>query len=343
MNEEMQQAILMAQIQKKRALREQYLYAPAGQPQADSPNSAERSLSSRVMKNAMLLAIREKKNLFGKLEELRREAASVKTDTLFDLVLSWCDSIADTLECSVYELFIDDPEKQKKIISRLLYQLRQDGVDCWTDISIENNGSAAFSLPNFDVYHHMTENSSAEITLVFQKEVLSCGSCRYRLMLGDISRKKPSDLLPEHATVWEESQGILADYTEEVLSDLQSGWLLLRKEVSARKDAILQEAEKLSALASVIEAQPAGLNLSPVLEKEIPLLQQLRAEEQRDYARMPDALKDSRNGQLAKERILLLGGTVLSLQRILTDHAAPAESIQEAAYLLHSAGSQNDT
>lgn len=343
MDKERQQAFLMAQLNKKRELKQKYLYQSEGEAAQGRPDDVRRSsLGGQVMANIMLLAIKERKDVFGAINRLRSEAhASSFGGTLFDAVMSWCGELAETLDCGVYEFFIDDKSKQKRIVSALLENIKRDARIQWEDIHIDDNGSASFTLPHFDCYYQMTEQPVADVSLVFQKEAWPDGKSCYRLMIGDMSQKRPDDLLPDFAVLWDEAGGELKKFVDAQIADLKSGWMLFREDFERRSSLLGSEAVKLRDLCAVLEEQPEGLNVQALLQKEKQLLEKLCEEEHAVYGRMPAAMKAGARGENAKNRLLLLGGAVKSLERAILSKSGSEqiEILSETVFLLESAGS----
>lgn len=329
MNEEMQQAFFLSQIQKKRALKEEYLYG--AQPEKQSkPEKKASALTGTVLANLMALAVKEHKNVFARMDDLRRNPAG---QNLLDSVLTWIEALAEMLDVGAYELFIDNVPRRKKTVYGLLARLRQDAPENWTDIRIDESGNAAFSLPDFDTYWPMTAPSRHEIMLVFQREP-SEGGMRYRLMMGSAVSARPHGLLPDHGLLWEESTGELTDFMEQTISDLQGGWFLLQKGFGYRQKQLMQELEKLRDLAAVLEEYPGELKGGSIFEKEARFLEQLREETQQDYARMPQTLKEGPRGRGIRGEILLLGGAMKSLLRAAAEPNQAKSALPETIYLL---------
>ena len=342
MDKERQQAFLMAQLNKKRELKQKYLY------QSDSTVSQARqdevqrdTLGGHVMTNIMLLAIKERKDIFGTMNRLRVEThATAFGGTLFDAVMDWCGELAKMLECGVYEFFIEDKSKQQRIVHGLLENLKRDSRIQWEDINIDDSGSASFTLSHFDSYYQMTDQTETDVSLVFQKEVKPDRINRYRLMIGDMSRKRPDDLIPDFAVLWDESGGELKEFVDAEISDLEGGWMLFREDFERRSSLFKSEAVKLRDLCAVLEEQPEGLNFQALLQKEKQLLEQLTGEEHAAYNRMPMALKAGARGENVKNRLLLLGGAVKSLERAILSlsDSTQTDFLSESAYLLEHAG-----
>lgn len=345
MSDDRQQALLLAQLNKKRELKQKYLYSSEAAEQRETPAAGQRSaLGGLAMTNIMLLAIRERADVFSVIARLRAEARSPSLGgTLFDAALAWCGELAEAMGCGVYEFLIDDRPKRRKIVHDLLEELKRASFDDWEDIRVEDDGSASFTLPHFDCYYKMTDQPRGEISLVFRREAAPDGGSHYWLMLGDLSRKKPDDLFPDHAILWDERRGALKEFVDGVVADLEGGWPLLREGFVRRRELIRSEAEKLGDLCEVLAERPEGLNFQALLQKEKQLLETLRAEEHAAYSRMPASLKAGPRGENAKNCLLLLGGAVKSLERALQPLSGPertpsAEALSEAAYLLEQAG-----
>lgn len=337
---ERQQARLMAQLSQKRALKQKYLYSSGEETPGSSRSSALKEL---VLSNLMLQAIKGRKDIFGAAGPLWSKSQHLYGAPL-DVALNWIGELAEALDCSVYELMIDDEPKRRKIVYQLLANLKRDDVGCWEDIRIEPDGNASFALPHFDYFYRMTDQPSANVSLVFRKISPSGGACRYRLTIEHTSPQAPDGPIPGGVLLWEEADGGLKDFTEQAIADLNGGWMLLQEGFAHRREQLRGEAAKLKDLCAVLEEGPEGLNCKTLLEKEKQLLTQLREEEKSAYDRMPPSLKRSSRGAGAENCLLLLGGAIRSLDRAVAALSAPEQSQQpidclsEAAYLLESAG-----
>ena len=179
MNEDYQRTLLMAQLNNKRTLKQKYLRQR--EEQASAP------LTGVVMTNVMLHAIWKRVDIFGVIQGIRAET-EFESGAGFDMVMGWIQAMADALDCSPYELFIEDRSKQEKILHKLLQDL--NGCDSWENIRTDDRGNGSFALPGFDYAWRMTERPSA--TLVFEKTENREGVFTYTLTLGD-GRK---DLIP---------------------------------------------------------------------------------------------------------------------------------------------------
>ncbi|MDD6024963.1 MAG: hypothetical protein PUC06_12145 [Oscillospiraceae bacterium] len=329
MNDEMQQALLLSQIQKKRTLKDRYLY---GSELEKQPKPAEESaaLTGMVLANLIAFSIREHKNIFALMDDLQNNPGG---QNLFDSVLRWIEVFAEVLDLGVYELFVDDSPRRRKIVYGLLAHLRQDTPENWTEIHTDESGSVAFSLPDFDTYWPMTAPTRHEIMLMFQREP-GPGGMRYRLMMGSAAGSRSHGLLPDHGLLWEESAGELADFMERTISDLQGGWFLLQKGFESRRKRLTEELETLRDLAAVLEEYPGELKGGSIFEKEARVLEKLREETRQDYARMPTTLKEETRGREVRGEILLLGGAIKSLLRAAAEPDQAKSALTEAVYLL---------
>lgn len=340
-----QQALLLAQLNKKRELKQKYLYQTENTAQQKKTDTFQRTaFGELVMANIMLMAIKGRKDIFGVIARFRSEVRSASFGgTLFDNMLAWCEELSETLDCGAYEFFIDDRLKRQKIVHGLLEDLKREACDGWEDISMEDNGNVSFVLPHFDYYYRMTDQPKAEVSLVFRKETEPDGGSHYWLMIGDISRKKPDDLFPDHAILWDERSGFLKEFMDAAITDLKGGWVLFKESFARRGELLRSESVKLEDLCAVLEERPEGLNFKAVLQTEKKRLEAIRAEARAEYERMPAALKDGPRGENAKHCLLLLGGAAKSLERAILswdepEQAPPADILSEAAYLLESAG-----
>lgn len=100
-----------------------------------------------------------------------------------------------------------------------------------------------------------------------------------------------------------------------------------------------QEAELLSDLAVLAESLREGAALSSILKKEHDKLSALYQQEAQLYAQLPQELKDTTPGKKIRESVLLLGGAVTELDRMVGNMpTAPEEVLRDIAYLLENAG-----
>lgn len=324
MNEDRQRDLLMAQIQNKRALRQKYLRQDSGTGSAPEP-----ALAGLVMTNLLLFSIQERADIFGALRRLRAEA-DPNGGTVFQTVLGWLQTLTEGLGCGVYDLFIDDEPKRRRIVEKLLGDLAS--CDTWEDICVEGQ-SGSFALHGFDYAYRMSEKPSA--TLLFEKTPLGGDAFRYSLTLGDGSGSM--GLIPSRGLLWQETRGPLQAFTDRVLAELDSGWPVLKERFDQVSRQLQAEARTLRDLMALLEEVP-NLDLAPLLRKEAEKLKGLRQQEQSAYGLMPEAMQASGRGRQVQNTLLLLGGAVSELEKLLQAMPeTPGEKLSEVVYLLEGA------
>lgn len=325
MDQDRQRDMLMAQINNKRALRQKYL-----RQQEQPAEGTGNALAELVMTNVLFLAIREKTDIFGVLRQLR-ETADTSGDTLFGTVMGWVQSLAEALDHSVYELFVEDIPKRRRILEKLLRDLAS--CDGWENIRLDQQGNGGFALPGFDYAYRMAERPSA--TLVFERTATAADAFRYTLTLGD---GRAGGLIPGQGMLWQETQGPLQAFTDRVLAELNSGWPALQAQFDQVSRQLAAEAEKLRDLAALLEEAPE-MRPGPLLEKEAAALKVLRQREAAAYAQMPEAMRASGRGKRVQATQILLGGAIGQLERLAEAPQQPvAEQLSEIAYMLENAG-----
>ena len=318
MNEDRQRELLMAQLNNKRALKQKYLR------QETTPEPA---LAGLVMTNVMLFAVKERADIFS---ALRRLQADPNGASLFSTVLDWLETLAEVLGCGVYELLIDDAPKRRRIVEKLLRDL--ESCDSWENIHTDGQGGGSFALPGFDYAYRMSQQPSA--TLLFEKTAAAGDVFRYTLTLGDGQR---SDLIPSQGVLWQETRGPLQAFTDRVLAELDSGWPVLKERFDQVSRQLQAEAETLRDLTALLEEVP-NLDLAPLLRKESEKLRSLRQQEQSAYGLMPEAMQASGRGRQVQNTLLLLGGAVSELEKLLQAMPeTPGEKLSEVVYLLEGA------
>lgn len=323
MNENYQRTLLMAQLNNKRALKQKYLH------QREEPvNQAAAALSGLVMTNIMLCAIAKRVDIFGAIQRIRTET-DPNSVADFDVVMGWIADLAEVLDCSPYELFIEDRAKQEKILRRLLQDLK--ACDSWENIRTDHLGNSSFALPGFDYAYRMTERPSA--TLLFEKTAGS--EPLYRLTLGD----GRNALIPGQGVLWQEHQGPLQEFMDGILEELESGWPVLQEQFQQIRQQLGAETETIRDLTYLLQEVPTGLNIAPILTRTLESLRALREKEKIVYGRMPDKLKESGRGKRSQNTLILLGGAISQLERmVMTMPDSPLDQLNDIVYLLENAG-----
>lgn len=320
-HEAARRSALIAQLEKKRALKEKYLRPREG---------AANPLTALVMTNALFLAIKERVDIFGLIRRLCVQSQANEAVTL-DSALEWVQILADELGCSVYELFIEDRSKHRKQLARLLQELTD--CDGWDNIQTARDGGGSFVLPGFDYAFRMSERPAA--ALVFEKTAVGHGGFRYTLTLGAAAH--PMDPIPSEGVLWQETEGLLQQFTDRVLVDLNGGWPELKPVFDQVSRQLQTQAEALGDLALVLKEAPAGLNLAPLMNKTHAGLCALMEQAQAACDRMPEGMKAGSRGKQAQNMLILLGGALKMLERMIQSDGAEAELLDEVVYLLESA------
>ena len=309
-----QSSLLMAQLAKKRAMKEKYLR---------SQSQAQHPLTDRVMTNALLLAVKERVDIFGVIRWLCAQAPEYGQGGM-DAAMVWLQVLADALGCGVYELFVEDRAKGQRIVTALLDAL--SNCDDWDDLRAEGN-SGSFTLPGFDYAWRMSERPTA--TLRFEKKAEDNGVF-YILSLS--AEAPPTAPFPSRGVLWQERAGALQQFTDRVLAEAAGGRLARKEEFDELNRRLMERAETLRDLAAVVEQAPTGLSLAPLLRRETETLIQLQQQAQAAYERLPEGAKAG-----ARSGLLLLGGAVKTLEGL--GDPVTAEQLKEAVYLLENAAS----
>ncbi len=323
-NEDRQRELLLAQLNQRRAMKQKYLY------QEDSENGSANALTELVMTNVMLYAIKARADIFGAIRRLSSE-----TDTTGGMhlgtALGWLQVLAETLDCSVYELFIEDVPKRRRILEKLLRDL--EPCDSWANIRLEEHGNGSFSLPGFDYAYRMAEQPSA--TLLFERAALAGHGFRYTLTLGD--GRRAVGPIPSQSVLWQETQGPLQVFTDRILTEYGSDWGPLKEQFDQIRQQLFAEAETLRDLATLLEEVPGGMNIRPLLAKEAEKLRLLRSQEKAAHDQIPAHMK--RRAEGSQNTLILLGGAISALERMLNGMPeAPQEQLAEIVYMLENAG-----
>lgn len=262
--------LLMAQMNHKRQLKEQYLYQTPISP-----------LAQQLGANMVLRSIRERVDIFSVEQPRNGDSLSA--------VLEWISLVAERLGCGVYELFIEDERRDRAIIQNLLAQLR--GFQDW---SFQKEG---FCLPGFGF------SPQASATLCFQKN-----------MEGYFLSLKPgkTGFLPEDIPLWQETEGPLQAFMDEVLTP----------------NPLQEELETLKHLIPLLEEMPQA-NIGPILLKTAENLEKIRCDRLSQY--------QSHRTEKDKGALLLLGGAVSELKMLSEHPENPKETLQEIIYMVESA------
>ena len=100
---------------------------------------------------------------------------------------------------------------------------------------------------------------------------------------------------------------------------------------------LLQEAEKLLALADMARESKPGPRFAVQLEKETRFIRSLQEEMRSDYEALPPLIKNGPAGSAAKNSVILLEAALRRVSQAATEENT-ADLLEEAAFLLHGAG-----
>lgn len=325
MNGDMRRQLLLTQLDSKRALKEKYLHSDSDP--ASSP------LTELVLSNALLLAVPRHVDLFGLLRQLRMTWEASGQD-LLNTAMDWISQLADALDCSPYELLLDDTAKRRKLLCRMLQKLSD--CPCFEDFHATPRGES-FVLPGFDYVFGMTEQPSA--TLFFEKTTQP--GLTYTLSAGD--GRRSMGLIPGKFLLWQEAQGPLGSFIEAALSpdslSRRSGGDRL-EEISR---LISESAELFRDLIMLLQETPGRTAPASLLKKQHSKLTPLRQELVTIYDSMPEGLRGSSQGQQFKDALIVFAGACGSIARMAENCSeATPEKLSELVYLLeHSAQTLN--
>lgn len=317
--EDLQREMLLAQFQKKRSLRQKYLQGD--REEAGGP------LLELMMKNMLLLSIRERADIFGLLRRLEQTG-----DPYDGMPLHWVmdclQEICQALDCGAYELFIEDREKQQRVIRRLLEAL--SSCLSWENVTLDKAGNGGFVLPGADYALRMAERPTA--TLIFER---ACGpqGCRYTLTMTAMS----SRVFPQKTLLWQEDRGDLQSFVDQVLSAENS----LPPEGKAELDALRKQtmalAETLEDLGEILDALGEGSQLTILLGKEAQKLHALREREKALYVALDAGGKESTMGQRLREATILLGAAANKLEKLPGSREEQEMGLGEIVFMLKNA------
>lgn len=317
MNEDMRRQLLLTQLDSKRAMKEKYLHS--------SSDPVSSPLTELVLSNALLMAVSRRVDLFGLLRQFRMTWESTGQD-LLDTAMDWIAQLADVLDCSVYELFLEDNAKRKKLLSRMLQKLSD--CPCFEDFQTTPQG-ASFVLPGFDYMFGMTEQPSA--TLFFEKSTHP----RLSYTLSASDGRRSMGLIPSKILLWQESQGLLGSFVEAALSPDSASRFSGGNRLSEISQLISESAELFRDLISLLQEAPGRSVPASLLTKQHGKLEPLRQELVAIYDTMPEQLRNGSQGQDFKDALILFAGACRSLARMTREpsEAAP-DQLSDLVYLL---------
>lgn len=317
MNEDARRQLLLTQLDSKRAMKEKYLHS--GSDPVSSP------LTELVLSNALLLAVPRRVDLFGFLRQLRMTWESSGQD-LLDAAMDWISQLAEALDCSAYELFLDDSSKRRKLLCRMLQKLSD--CPCFENFQSTPQGES-FVLPGFDYVFGMTERPSA--TLFFEKSTQP----RLTYTLSASDGRRSMGLIPSKIVLWTESQGPLGSFMEAALAPDSVSRFSGGDRLGEISQLISESAELFRDLIPILQEAPGRITPAPILAKQLSKLEPLRQEMVSLYDTMPEQLKAGTQEQQFKDALILFAGACRSLSRMTeAPSEATPDQLSDLVYLL---------
>ncbi len=193
-------------------------------------------MPSTVMANMMIIAMKNKKDIYEILvgcEELMKKDMRTNPEpesswawmSKLDLTVIFLSMVAEKLDCSVFEFFIDDIKRRTKFVYSLIDYLRENepiALAC-NDGGVDGDGTAFFSIIAFDYYYGMTDKIRSclgSMSLEFYKNVFENGEVDYAILFGDSLWRvhyTKYDYTHKFVCLLEESEGKLKDFIEEMI------------------------------------------------------------------------------------------------------------------------------
>lgn len=185
-----------------------------------------------VMANIMIMAMQRKKDIRMIMKETEtlmkndfRTNPEPDTDWAYmpklESSLIFLSILAEKLECGAYDLFINDERRRRRFICKLLEELKEH--DEYWEGWIEGSGDAGISIKSFDFVYHMTTDFADVfdeiMSLYITKDIFDDGEVNYSLYFGNIIVKEKTkyDYMIKGAYLWEEEEGNLKDFMENIL------------------------------------------------------------------------------------------------------------------------------
>ena len=178
-----------------------------------------------VSKNIMIYALKNKKDAYkilsdaeDLLEQDMRTNAEVNSPwswiTILEKSIIFLSVVAEKLDCTIQELFINDADYCKRFVYKLL-----DDIDDseWNDKEVDDKGNATITIYDFDLWHNFINRSSSSrsMDLSIERQVFD-DSVNYALAYGCLIVKK-SDFLVKGAYLFEEEKGKLQELVDRLI------------------------------------------------------------------------------------------------------------------------------
>lgn len=188
-------------------------------------------LRDLITVNVMIMALKGKKDIYKILNEAE---SLMKEDSRTNNALTWENSIswmpmmwrasiflsilADKLDCSIQEFFINDEDARKKFVYKFLDTVDDNEWELETEAEDEN---VSFRIENYDLQHGIGEmriDYRNTMDLCLEKVIIS-GVPNYTLSYGSLYIYITSsyDYMRKGAYLWEEEEGKLKEIVERLI------------------------------------------------------------------------------------------------------------------------------
>lgn len=241
--EELQQNALLQQVQRKRALKQQYL-------RQEGPSQPD-PITMLFYKNAVLLAAHRRADLFSLLRQLQYAAPE---GSALDSGIAAISAVADLLGVGPHVLLLEDRTQTAYLVSQLLGEL--SGCDAWQEVTMAQS-AGSFTLPGFDYALRMAEAPHA--------------SLRFSMTRSGFALEAFGGALPGTVLLWEERSGMLQEFMENAFATYEKGEG--RRKIQTE---LIQHAQTMEDLAEAVREQPDAFRLDAFLQKEALQLSELR-------------------------------------------------------------------
>lgn len=190
--------------------------------------------SQIIRSNIMIIAMKNKKDIYETLVECenimnndyRTNAVPTIAESYMpkiDKCMIFMSLIAEKLNCTVWDFFINEPIQRRDFVYSLIKQLEMDAYLYPDDGEINMDKSAEFFYSNFDHTYGMSsvihEPWYCDMSLTFSKDIYE-DEINYSVSFGDmtININTKFDYMCKGAYLWEEDSGELKDYIEKIIS-----------------------------------------------------------------------------------------------------------------------------
>lgn len=304
--DQLNQAMLMAQLQKKQELKQRMRDTQA----------QENEIFDMFMRNAVFFAIESRSDIFSFFRTLSYNGQ----ENPMSLSMLWLDRIAALTERSHYEFLLNDEDKQEVILRHLLRDI--SSCDAWSDFEVTEQG-ASFALHGFDYAIRMSDQPS--VSLIFDMEQTQFGE-EYSLVLVDGLME--GYMLPKQIVLWQESDGMLARFMKQVLEAYM--------EERAETEELVQIGGQIMELEQIFEQADAfTASMKGVSDKVI--WKQMAQDLQQLQNQVKEYLHNHPKYETLREAILLLAGAERMMLELSVEEEGFMQQAEEIAFLLNGA------